>query len=294
MVKLAAILMLLATSASAQLLENGQDRREIDLQVIDGRALVAVAIDGQSGLMMIDNGTPQAVMLNRDAVTLSAGQEVGRGVAASGQSVVVDLHEAPVMTVAGRPFALPERVTSGNFAFVEEGFGAGFMGFIGSPVLSEAPFLLDLSRKRMVVMRSVSLDLIQADVRGRIFFSIWNDSLPTSVVEVGRTAMLVDFDTGDSGTLYLRDATRAALVAGGNLCCGPGIMELSGLRIGGVDFSPTPVRVVQAGGPEDFRRTGASDNLRLGASFLMQNPVLWDFASRELVFLTSTATVLAP
>lgn len=292
--KLAALMVLLASSASAQLLENGQERREIGIQVIDGRALVAVAVGGQNGLMMLDNGTPEAVMLNREAVTLPVGQEVGRGFAASGQPIVVELHSPPEMMVDGQPFALPEHVTSGNFGFVEEGFGAEFMGFIGAPALSGTPFVLDFPRKRLILLRPDPHDLAPADVRGRTVFSIWGESLPTSVVEIGQTAMLLDFDTGDNGTLYLRDESRAALVAEGTLTGGPETMELSGFRIGGMDFPPTPVRVVQAGGPEDFRKTGASDFLRLGASFLAQNPVLWNFASRELVFLTPTATVLAP
>lgn len=294
MVKLAVTLMLLAGSASAQLLPNGQDRRDIAIEVIDGRALVAVTVDGQNGLMMLDNGTPETVMLNRDAVDLPVGQEVGRGNAASGQPVMVMLHNAPAVMVGGLPFAVPDHVTSGNFAFVEEGFSAEFMGFIGSPALAEASFLLDFPRNRLILLRAGPQDLAPADVRGRIVFSIWEESLPTSVVEVGQTAMLSDFDTGDDGTIYLQDETRATLIADGSLTGGPETMVLSGLRLGGMDFEPTPVRVVEAGGPEDFRTSGASDSLRLGAAFLAQNPVLWDFASTELVFLTSTASVLAP
>lgn len=286
--------MFLTSSASAQLLPSGQDRRDIAIEVIDGRAVVAVTVDGQDGLMMLDNGTPEAMMLNRDALDLPMGREVGRGNAASGQPVVVMQHDAPVVMVGGLPFAVPDHVTSGNFAFVEEGFGPEFMGFIGSPALAEAPFLLDFPRKRLILLRAAPQDLAPADVRGRIVFSIWEDSLPTSVVEVGQTAMLLEFDTGDNGTIYLQDASRATLIAAGSLTGGSDTMVLSGLRVGGMDFEPTPVRVVQAGGPEDFRNSGASDSLRLGAAFLAQNPVLWNFASTELVFLSPTATVLVP
>jgi hypothetical protein len=130
-------------------------------------------------------------------------------------------------------------------------------------------------------------------MRGRVVFSIWPGEQPTSVAQIGESALLLDFDTGDAGTLYLQDATRAGLIAAGHLTGGPEFFEISGLRIAGVDFAPTRVRVVQAGGAKDFRKSGASDFLRLGAGFLAANPVLWNFAERELVFLTPDARVLA-
>ena len=282
-----------AGSAFAQLLGDGQDRREIPVQVVDGRALLAVTVNGRDGVMMLDNGTPEAVMFNRDAVDLGPGQEAGRGNAASGQPVVVMVHDAPELVVVGQALPLGEKVVSGDLGFVEAGFGPGFMGFIGTPALEDDPFVIDFAMKKLVVIRGGKLDLTHDDVRGRIVFSIWPGEQPTSVAQIGDAALLLDFDTGDGGTIYLREETRGALVAAGHLTGGPDLWALSGLRIGGVDFAPTQLRVVQAGGPEDFRRTGASDFLRLGAGFLAANPVLWNFADRELVFLTPTAQVLA-
>ena len=293
MVRLAALLCLWAGSAFAQLLGDGQYRREIPLQVVDGKPLLAVTVNGQAGVMMLDNGTPEVVMFNRDAVDLGPGQEVGRGNAASGQPVVVMLHDAAEMTIAGQSFALSGKVFSGDLGFVEAGFGPAFMGFIGTPALEVNPFSIDFAQKKLIVIRAGQLDLPPEDVRGRIVFSIWPGEQPTSVAQIGGTAMLLDFDTGDGGTLYLRDETLASLVAAGHLTGGPDLWELSGLRIGGVGFAKMPVRLVQAGGPKDYRKTGASDFLRLGAGFLAMNPVLWNFSDRELVFLTPDAQVLA-
>lgn len=292
MVRLAVLLCLWAGSAFAQMLDDGQDRREIPVQLVDGKPLVAVTVDGRDGVMMLDNGTPEAVMFNRDAIDLGAGQEVARGNAASGQPVVVMVHDAPELVVAGQELALGVKVVSGDLGFVEAGFGPGFMGFIGTPALEDDPFVIDFTQKKLIVVRAGQLDLPPGDVRGRIVFSIWPGEQPTSVARIGDAALLLDFDTGDGGTIYLQDDTRASLVAAGHLTGGPDLWVLSGLRIGGVDFAPTPVRVVQAGGPEDYRRTGASDFLRLGAGFLAANPVFWNFADRELVFLTPDAQVL--
>lgn len=293
MVRLAVLLCLWAGTAFAQLLEDGQDRRDIPIEVVDGKPLVSVTVAGRDGVMMVDNGTPETVMFNRDAVDLAPGQEVGRGSAASGQPVVVMVHEAPGMTLAGQGFPLPERVVSGDLGFVEAGFGPDFLGFLGTPALEADPFVLDFQRRKLSVIPAGRLDLPPGDVRGRLVFSIWPGEQPTSVAQVGEGALLLDFDTGDAGTMYLQDETLAALVAAGHLTGGPEAYELSGLRIAGVDFAPTQVRVVKAGGPQDFRKSGASDFLRLGAAFLAQNPVLWNFAERELVFLTLDARVLA-
>jgi hypothetical protein len=123
-------------------------------------------------------------------------------------------------------------------------------------------------------------------------FSYWQDEQPTSVVTIGSEAMLLDFDTGDGGTVYLRAETEAALIAAGFLSRGPDIAMLSGVLIGGAEFGPTPVHVVAAGGAEDFRTSGASDLLRLGAGFLAENPVLWNFPARKLTFLKAGAEVL--
>ncbi len=280
--------------AIAQILPDGQDQRQIALEVVDGRALIAVRVADTDGVMMLDTGTPETVMFNRDAATLAPGPEVGRGNAASGQTVVVMVHDAPEMAIAGEAFPLPSKVTSGDLGFVEVGFGPQFLGFIGAPALEDTPFVLDFQRKRLAVFRQGSVDLQPSDSRGRVVFSIWPGEQPTTVAQIGDTALLVDFDTGDRGTLYASDSMRAALVAGGFLTAGAEGWVLSGLRIGGVSFDPTTVRLVKAGGPEDFRRTGASDFLRLGADFLTANLVLWDFSSHELVFLTPEAGPLTP
>lgn len=68
--------------------------------------------------------------------------------------------------------------------------------------------------------------------------------------------------------------------------------RLHGLSIGGVVFKPSSVRVVEAGGTQDFRTVGQADQLRLGASFLSSNPCLWNFPTETLTFLKPGAAFL--
>jgi hypothetical protein len=293
MVRLACFLAWIAGSASGELLPDGQDRRDIPFSVVDGKPMLEVTVNGQPGQMMLDNGTPETVMLNREAADLSPGQEVARGNAASGQPIIVMLHDAPVLLVDGQEMSLPKKALSGDFGFVEAGFGPGFMGFLGSPAVEPQPFLLDYARKRLVVLRNGTFPLAPEEVSGEVVFSFWKGEQPTSVVQIGNQAMLVDFDTGDDGTLYLRPGTQAALQAAGLLSGGPDLWQLSSIRLGAMEFGPTSVTVVEAGGPLDFRRSGPTDFLRLGARFLAETPTLWDFSQNRLIFLAAGSPLLA-
>ncbi|MDP3197372.1 hypothetical protein [Tabrizicola sp.] len=293
MVRLACLLVLCASPGFAQLLSDGRDRREIPFVVVDGKPMLEVTVNGQPGQMMLDNGTPETVMLNREAADLAPGQEVARGNAASGQPIIVMLHDAPVLAVDGQAMELPAKVVSGDFGFVEAGFGAGFMGFLGSPFVEPHPFLLDYARKRLVVLRAGTFALSPQDVRGEIVFSYWKGEQPTAAVRIGEEAMLVDFDTGDNGTLYLRPATQAALARAGLLTGGPDLWKLKSIRLGDMEFGPLTVTLVQAGGPKDFRRSGPADFLRLGAIFLADTPTLWDFPRNRLIFLAPAAALFA-
>ncbi|NHB75660.1 hypothetical protein [Rhodobacter calidifons] len=293
MVRLASLLLLCAGPVWADLLAAGQDRRDIVFSVIDGKPMLEVTVNGQPGQMMLDNGTPEAVMLNREAADLAPGQEVARGNAASGQPIIVMLHDAPEMLVDGAPLSLPPKVVSGDFGFVEARFGAGFMGFLGSPAVEPHPFLLDYARKRLIVLREGSLALTPEDLRGEIVFSYWKGEQPTTAVQIGDQAILADFDTGDGGTLYVRPETQAALTEAGLLTGGPDLWQLASIRLGDMTFGPLTVNLVQAGGPRDFRHSGPADFLRLGARFLADTPVLWDFPQHRLIFLAPGAALLA-
>lgn len=293
MVRLACLLVLWALPAFADLLPEGQDRREIPFTVVDGKPVLEVTVGGQPGQLMLDNGTPEVVMLNRDAAQLAPGQEVTRGNAASGQPIIVMLHDAPELLIDGKTLALPAKVLSGDFGFVEAGFGEGFMGFLGSPAVEPHPFLVDYARKRLVILREGTFALAEEDIRGEVVFSYWKGEQPTSAVQIGDHAMLVDFDTGDNGTLYLRPETQAALAKAGLLTGGPDLWDLTSIRLGDMEVGPITVTLVQAGGPMDFRRSGPADFLRLGARFLADTPTLWDFQQSRLIFLAPGAALLA-
>ena len=252
MVRLAFLLALCAAPAFAQLLPEGQDRREIPFPVVDGKPMLAVTVNGQPGQMMLDNGTPEAVMLNRDAAELPPVQEVARGTAASGQPIIVMLHDAPVLLVEGQEMALPAKVVSGDFGFVEAGFGPGFMGFLGPPAVEANPFLLDYARRRLVLLREGTFALTPKDIRGEVVFSYWKGEQPTTAVQIGDQAMLVDFDTGDNGTLYLRPESQEALVKAGLLSGGPDLWSLASIRLGATEFGPGHGDVSAGRWPDGF------------------------------------------
>jgi hypothetical protein len=295
----AVVLGLAVGPASAGVLGEGEVSREIPFRVMDGKPMLPATVAGQDGVMMFDLGTPEAVFLNRGAADLPEGQEVGRGFAASGQEIVVHLHDAPVVAVAGQEMALPPKVQSGDFSFAEVAFGTDFYGFLGLPAVEDHAVLLDYDR---AVLSIFALDVDAGlpvpapdpkDVVAELGFLLFPKELPLTVGRVGEVAMLVSFDSGDGGTAYLTPATRARLVAAGLLVEGPdGQGELSGLTLGGALMQPTSVAVVEAGGEKDGRPSGKPDELRLGAAFFAAYPTLWNFPARRVALLRPGAPIL--
>lgn len=298
-VALALLGLILASPLRAELLAEGQDRRAIAFTVRDGKPMLPVAVAGRDGVMMFDLGTPSVAFFNRGAVDLPEGQEVGRGFAASGQEIVVRLHPAPDLALAGQAVALPERVQSGDFGFAEGALGADFLGFVGLPAVQSHAVLLDYDRSALTVIRVDAAGVMAVpmpapgDVVATVEFLLFPEELPLAVGRIGEMPVQVSFDSGDSGTLYLHPGTRARMVAAGSLATGAnGLWELAGLTLGGALMPPTPVTLIEAGGEQDKRGSGHPDELRLGAAFLAGQPTLWDFPARRMMILRPGAAIL--
>lgn len=275
------------------------DWRVVPFEVATGKPMIAVTLNGQPGRMLFDNGTPEAIFLNRDAASLPQGPEVGRGRAASGQEIVVTVTDAPDLAIAGLAYALPQKVPTGNFGFTAPAFGNDFMGFIGTPFAMAHAFTLDYTRQRLTFFKTGADGSLSvpppppSDIVAQISFAIWPGEHPTTAAILGTMPILLDFDTGDSGTIYLRPETKARLLASGAIRQDADRLILSSLDLGGATFRDITVAHVTSGGPNDFRGNGASDWLRLGADFLAQNPVLWNFPGQTLVFLKPDSAFLA-
>lgn len=292
-----AVLLALVSAAPvrADLLAPGQDWREIAFEVVDGRPLIAAQVGETAGRMMFDTGTPAPVILNRDALALGDGPVVGRGHAASGQVIEVRLHAAPEVTLAGAPIDAGPRVQSGDFGFVEAAFGADYLGFVGAPAVDGGAFVLDYGRRVLTVLRTGPEGALAApapaDIAARVTVAMGPGLLPTAGAFIGTLPVLLDFDTGDSGTLYARPETRARLLAEG-LLTEEG--RLTAVTFGGATFGPLAVTVVEAGGTQDVRPWPGSDGLRLGAAFFAEHPALWNFPAGTITILHPGADFLAP
>ena len=288
-----------ASVARADLLATGQDWREIPFAVVDQKPLLAAKIANIPGRMMFDTGTPDAIILNRDALPLPEGQLLGIGSAASGQAVEARLHDAPAVEIDGLPFTTAPVLVSGNFDFVEVMFGTDYLGFVGTPAVDGGAFTLDYGRQVLTILRSDAAGVLAvpppagADVLARLTFAQMPGEMPTAGAFVGSLPVVLDFDTGDSGTLYLREQTRARLEAELLLTITGEAGILSGVTFGGATFDSITVRLVEAGGPKDKRPWPGSDALRLGADFLSDHPSLWNFPAGTITFLRPEALFLA-
>ena len=301
-ITICASLALAATSpaAWAEMLAAGQDWREIPFEVVDQKPMIAARVGDMAGRMMFDTGTPEAVFLNRDAAPLPKGMVAGNGFAASGQAIEVRLHDAPPVKIGGADFATGPKLVSGNFGFVEVMFGADYLGFIGTPFVAGGAFTLDYGRGVLTLLRTDDHGAlavpppVAADVVAMFTFALIPGEQPTTGAFVGGLPVVLDFDTGDSGTIYLRPETRARLEAEGLLTVTDGAGSVSGVTFGGTTFDGLAVRLVEAGGPEDKRPWPGSDALRLGADFLSKNPSLWNFPAGTITILRPDTEFLAP
>jgi hypothetical protein len=288
------------SGAKADLLADSEAWREIPFEVVDQRPMLPAQVGGMTGRMMFDTGTPEAVFLNRDAAPLSAGQVVGSGFAASGQAIELHLHDAAGIEIGGLPFATGPVVVSGNFGFVEGLFGADYLGFIGTPAVEGGAFVLDYQRQVLTVLGTdakaalVVPAPLASDVIATLSFAIIPGEQPTAGAFIGSLPLVLDFDTGDGGTLYLRDETRARLEAEALLTVTGETGILTGVSFGGASFDGLTVRLVTAGGPQDKRPWPGSDALRLGADFLSDHPSLWNFPAGTITVLRQGASFLDP
>ena len=293
---------LIATApvAYADLLVTGQDWREIPFVVVDQKPLLAARVGDTLGRMMFDTGTPDAIILNRDAVPLPEGRFLAIGSAASGQAVEARLHDAPAVQIGGLPLATAPVLISGNFEFVEVMFGADYLGFVGTPTVAGGAFSLDYGRQVLTVLRSDATGKLAvpppapADVLAQLTFALLPDEMPTAGAFIGDLPVVLDFDTGDSGTLYLRPETRARLAAESVLTVTGEAGILSTVTFGGATFDGIAVQLIEAGGPTDKRPWPGSDALRLGADFLSAHPSLWNFPAGTITFLRPDAAFLVP
>lgn len=287
-------------AASAGMLAEGQVLRSMPFTVRDGhKPMVAARVGAGTGVLMLDNGTPDALFLNRAAVSLPQGQFVARGVTASGQAVEVQSHGTPAVWIDSVPAVLASTVRSGDFQFTVAGLGPDFLGFIGTGMLDDDAFVLDYARRLLSVIqvrpdRQLAIAPPSPDaIRLVAPFVIWPGALPTLAGALGAVPLLIDVDTGDAGTAYLTATTRHRLQRQRLLRPQGAGWRLAGLAIGGVRFDPVTVRLVDADGPQDHRTAGRGDQVRLGASFLAANPCLWNFPARTLTFLKPGAAFLA-
>lgn len=294
------VLVTLASVAQAELLATGQDWREIPFEVVDHKPLLNAKVGDTAGRMMFDTGTPEAVFLNRDAVPLPEGRFLAVGAAASGQAVEVHLHDAPAIQIDGQVFATAPALLSGDFGFVEVMFGADYLGFVGTPAVEGGAFSLDYARQVLTILRSdvtgalAVPPLAPGDVLAHLTFALRPDEMPTTGAFIGTMPIVLDFDTGDSGTLYLRAETRARLEAEGLLTVREEAGVLASVTFGGASFDGIAVHLIEAGGPADKRPWPGSDALRLGAVFFAEHPSLWNFPAGTLTFLHLDAAFLTP
>lgn len=247
-----------------------------------GFILIEGQVDGQTGVFILDTGSPFPFFLNREFVNLGPGEVAAHGNAGSGQSVEVRLHrEAHALRLAGGVTVAQPEVRSGNLGFVAKGLGIPLLGFVGSGFLRDYRFTLD-GRLGEVRLCPAAADLAQAGESKPLAVIRLQpaEEVPSLLVEVGDRRMPAILDTGAADSVSLTASTRAALSASGLLTSeGQGAartLGLHALRHNGLRFDLV--------GAKDGGQS--SDRMILGHGFLLRYRSVWDLRAGTVELLT--------
>lgn len=237
-----------------------------------GFILLDGQVDGQTGVFILDTGSPFPFFLNRELVNLGPGEVAAQGNAGSGQAIEVRLHrEAHALRLAGGVTVAQPEVRSGNLGFVAKGLGIPLLGFVGSGFLRDYRFTLD-GRLGEVRLCPAAADLAQAGESKPLAVIRLQpaEEISSLLVEVGDRRIPAILDTGAADSVSLTASTRAALSASGLLTSeGQGAartLGLHALRHKGLRFDLV--------GAKDGGQS--SDRIVLGHGFLLRYRSVWD------------------
>ncbi|QIR06393.1 hypothetical protein [Salinivibrio costicola] len=283
---------IISMPANARLVSENQLFRSIPFSLRDSdKPMIAVTIGEKKGVVMFDNGTPDAVFLNRDALSLPESKVISTGFTASGQFIEVKEHPAPLIKISGQKLPVTKSIRSGNFGFTSNSLGNDFLGFIGKKLIDKNAFILDFKRYQLLIFKTGRDGSIlissprNSDISISIPFTTANDALPTVKGILGGSPILIDFDTGDSGTLYVTDNEREMLINKNILVNSGNRWKLQRFSIGEVTFQSTIINIIITGSVHDHRTINKNNQLRLGSNFLSRHPSIINFANQTLTIL---------
>ena len=279
-------------SQRAPELRLGEGTVTLPIVMIGEYPFVEGAISGVEGKLMLDTGYEGALTVNDHRVPIRDGKTIGTGFFGSGQTFEVRL--VPQLTdvrIAHLTFGQVSDTTTQD-ARLLEAITPDFLGWLGYTAF--ATHVLELDYRRLTATFHAP-GRLEALAGGRIIAELAYETRrlpnhPLITGTLGDLEVLTSWDTGQHGSLYTTEETKARLFADGRLvpsAADPEAWDLMGLELDGRPMPTIPAISVEIGPSPSARAKGVTEahELVLGYAFLRQFRTVWDFPGRRILLL---------
>lgn len=256
------------------------------------------SVNGVHGKFMLDTGAQRAMALNDHRIPLTGGFPMGTGHFGSGQTFDVTLRpKATDVNVAGLHFDSVTRVQSQDATMLER-ITPDFLGWFGYQAWSAYAMKLNYQTQEATFYRAGPDAFLAGEKRvARVPYTIRKlPNIPLVKGALGSMDLIVSFDTGQQGNIYVDAATRDRWVKEGRLVPdGEDTYDVKGLRLGdGFTVDVPKLRLWTTPFPA-AEPTGITEpfSISLGYALLSQYVTVWDFPSQSLYFLKAHGRLTA-
>jgi hypothetical protein len=202
-----------------------QEHIILPFSIVDGYIFIDGQVGEISGKFMFDTGNPFGVFLNNNYVKLDTTNFFNSGNAGSGQKLKLYKSAIEKIDVANQfKFEKLSNVVHADFAFIEEGITANFLGFIGFEFLKNYEFVINYNLKEIhLYLLDEKGDHLMTNITNENIIATLNfnttsdEQIPTVEIFSAGQKINLSFDTGAPGSLKLTKQSANKLRKAGNL-----------------------------------------------------------------------------
>lgn len=260
-------------------------------------------VNGVKGKFMFDTGADAAVIINHHRILLKEGTEIGHAKFGSGQTYAVQLNKTiESLKFAQLSFADVHTVESQDATQLEH-ITPDFVGWIGYQFFRGYAIKLDYQKEKVTFYKdgpAAETHFLHGETVVAVipFEERKLARIPVVYVTLGSTIFDGSFDTGQYGSIWADEATRAQLASEGvltklttNTPDDDERVDLKGIDVGGgaakltlrFDVSSTPSAADRAIG------MSPENNITFAYNLLSQYKTVWDYANHKIYLLAYDA-----
>lgn len=247
-------------------------------------------LSGVKGKLMLDTGVDQALTVNDHRVPLTEGHPDGKGHFGSGEVFQTRINPVvPDIAIGALRYQRATQVPSQDATQLER-ITPDFIGWIGFYFWQGYAMKLDYARSEVTFYKGPSEEYLAGEkVLAAIPFETRKlPNQPLVHVRIGSVDAMAAFDTGQYGTLFTDEQTKALLVKEGTLSNErDAAFDLNGLAMDGKSLPNIAKITVSTSAFPASEPIGIVEKniLTIGYGFLSQYKTVWDYRSHTIYLL---------